>query len=81
MTSERWAEIIEIVREESTYQGFEISTKEMDIIEREVLKPVRKAMERIGFDPEEEWDLEELSENLEPADMVRVIYAVGNALR
>lgn len=51
----------------------------MDDVERIGL--IEKAMERIGFDAEEPWDLEELSENLEPGDMVRVIYAVGLALR
>lgn len=47
------------------------------------IKEIEKAFGRIGGvpDPEEDWDIEELSENLEPGDMVRVIYNIGLALR
>lgn len=49
----------------------------------EKLAKIEKAFDRIGGvpDPEEEWDLEELSENLEAGDMVRIIHNIGSVLR
>lgn len=51
--------------------------------DKEKLEKIEEAFSRIGGvpHPEEDWDLEELSMNLEPGDMIRVIYNIGVALR